>query len=449
MSNFSSYVTLLPSRNEAEAQLSALLTQRVRSALASERMTRQQRGLSEPSIDDELSIAREIIADERSRGPEDGAVAYELDVVEFDRIADAVVAGVLGLGRLQRLLEDPEISDIHVRGTNPVWVKWRNGTRSCVEPIVDSDEELIELIRRAATRLVRNEQRFDAANPELNLQLPDGSRLFATMAVSQHPSLIVRRHRFDISSLKELHDRGMFGDEIRLFLSAAVRAKRNIVIAGGTGSGKTTLLRALLNEVPPNERIVTIEDAYELGIERFADRHPDHDALQSRSANIEGRGAISMSDLTKMALRMDPDRVIVGEVRGAEAFPMLMAMSQGNNGSMCTMHADSARSVFPKLAAYVSMASTGLPVDTVNLIVASAVHLVIYVDNSNGTRRIRSIREVVDTDGLQIISNEIFASVDDGECGTAYPLRDRTAALLDQHGYSAGPRGAFAGWSES
>jgi Flp pilus assembly CpaF family ATPase len=412
-------------------------------------MTRQQRGLSEPSIDDELSIAREIIADERSRGPEDGAVAYELDVVEFDRIADAVVAGVLGLGRLQRLLEDPEISDIHVRGTNPVWVKWRNGTRSCVEPIVDSDEELIELIRRAATRLVRNEQRFDAANPELNLQLPDGSRLFATMAVSQHPSLIVRRHRFDISSLKELHDRGMFGDEIRLFLSAAVRAKRNIVIAGGTGSGKTTLLRALLNEVPPNERIVTIEDAYELGIERFADRHPDHDALQSRSANIEGRGAISMSDLTKMALRMDPDRVIVGEVRGAEAFPMLMAMSQGNNGSMCTMHADSARSVFPKLAAYVSMASTGLPVDTVNLIVASAVHLVIYIDNSNGTRRIRSIREVVDTDGLQIISNEIFASVDDGECGTAYPLRDRTAALLDQHGYSAGPRGAFAGWSES
>lgn len=449
MSNFSSYVTLLPSRNEAEAQLSTLLTKRVRSALASERMTRQQRGLSEPSIDDELLIAREIIADERSRGPEDGAVAYELDVVEFDRIADAVVAGVLGLGRLQRLLEDPEISDIHVRGTNPVWVKWRNGTRSCVEPIVDSDEELIELIRRAATRLVRNEQRFDAANPELNLQLPDGSRLFATMAVSQHPSLIVRRHRFDISSLKELHDRGMFGDEIRLFLSAAVRARRNIVIAGGTGSGKTTLLRALLNEVPPNERIVTIEDAYELGIERFADRHPDHDALQSRSANIEGRGAISMSDLTKMALRMDPDRVIVGEVRGAEAFPMLMAMSQGNNGSMCTMHADSARSVFPKLAAYVSMASTGLPVDTVNLIVASAVHLVIYIENSNGVRRIRSIREVVDTDGLQIISNEIFASVDDGECGTAYPLRDRTAVLLDQHGYSAGPRGAFAGWSES
>ncbi|NBP54602.1 MAG: CpaF family protein [Actinobacteria bacterium] len=265
--------------------------------------------------------------------------------------------------------------------------------------------------------------------------MPDGSRLFATMAVSQHPSLIVRRHRFDISSLEELHDRGMFDDEIRSFLSAAVLARRNIVIAGGTGSGKTTLLRALLNEVPPMERIVTIEDAYELGIERFGERHPDHDALQSRVANIEGRGAVTMADLAKMALRMDPDRVIVGEVRGAEAFPMLMAMSQGNNGSMCTMHADSTRSVFPKLAAYVSMASTGLPVDTVNLIVSSAVHFVVYVENSMGVRRVRSIREVVDTDGLQIISNEVFSATDDGPCRRAYPLRDKTAVLLEAHGY--------------
>jgi pilus assembly protein CpaF len=435
MSMSNNYVTLLPSRTQAEAHLSDLLTKRIRTELANERIVRQQRGIGEPSMDDEVAIARAIIAEERHRGPDDGAVAYELDVEDFDRIADAVIAGVLGLGRLQRLLEDPDISDIHVRGSYPVWVKWRNGTRTCVEPIVDSDEELVELIRRAATRLVRNEQRFDAANPELNLQLPDGSRLFATMAVSQHPSLIVRRHRFDISSLDELHDRGMFDDEIRAFLSAAVLARRNIVIAGGTGSGKTTLLRALLNEVPPIERIVTIEDAYELGIERFGERHPDHDALQSRVANIEGRGAVTMADLTKMALRMDPDRVIVGEVRGAEAFPMLMAMSQGNNGSMCTMHADSTRSVFPKLAAYVSMASTGLPVDTVNLIVSSAIHFVVYVENSTGVRRVRSIREVVDTDGHQIISNEVFSATDDGPCRRAYPLRDKTAALLEAHGY--------------
>lgn len=436
MSTATNYVTLLPSRTQAETQLADLLTQTIRAELANERLERRQRGLAEPSPTEEMELARVVVAEERLRGPDEGAVAFELGEEDFDRIADAVVAGILGLGRLQRLLEDPEISDIHVRGNSPVWVKWRNGTRTCVEPIVDSDDELIELIRRAATRLVRLEQRFDAANPELNLQLPDGSRLFATMSISQHPSLIIRRHRFDLSSMVELEERGMFNREIHNFLAAAVRAKRNIVIAGGTGSGKTTLLRALLNEVPANERIVTIEDAYELGIERFADRHPDHDALQSRAANIEGRGAITMADLTKMALRMDPDRVIVGEVRGAEAFPMLMAMSQGNNGSMCTMHADSTRSVFPKLVAYVSMASTGLPVDTVNLLVASAVHFVVYIDNSAGMRRIRSIREVVDTDGLQMISNEIFASAPGGSCERAYPLQDKTARLLEDCGYT-------------
>lgn len=435
MSLATNYVTLLPSRTQAEGQLAELLTRTIRAELATERLERRQRGLPEPSPADEMALARTIIAEERRRGPDEGAVAYELDEDVFDRVAESVVAGILGLGRLQRLLEDPEISDIHVRGCSPVWLKWRNGTRTCVEPIVDSDEELIELIRRAATRLVRYEQRFDAANPELNLQLPDGSRLFAAMAVSQHPSLIIRRHRFDLSSLRELEERGMFSHQIGEFLSAAVRARRNIVIAGGTGSGKTTLLRALLNEVPASERIVTIEDAYELGIERFADRHPDHDALQSRSANIEGRGAITMADLTKMALRMDPDRVIVGEVRGAEAFPMLMAMSQGNNGSMCTMHADSTRSVFPKLVAYVSMASTGLPVDTVNLLISSAVHFVVYIDNSTGLRRIRSIREVVDTDGLQIVSNEVFASVTDGPCSSAYPLQHKTSQLLEEFGY--------------
>jgi len=431
-----SHVTLLPTRADAHAALVAELTQRVRRELAADRMERRERGQLEPALQDEIALAREVIEEERRRAPDQGAVAFELTFDEFDRVAESVIASVLGLGRLQPLLEDPDISDIHVRGAAPVWVKRRDGSRVAVEPVVDSDEELIELIRRAATRLVRNEQRFDAANPELNLQLPDGSRLFAAMAVSQHPSLVIRRHRFEISSLEELLHRGLFNGEVGRFLAAAVRARRNIIIAGGTGSGKTTLLRALLNEVPPTERIVTIEDAYELGIERFAEMHPDHDALQSRPANIEGHGEITMADLTRMALRMDPDRVIVGEVRGAEAFPMLMAMSQGNNGSMCTMHADSTRSVFPKLAAYVSMASTGLPVDTVNLLIASAVHFVVYVSNEDGSRRIRSIREIVDSDGAQIVSNEIFCPSEAGGCRSAYPMREQTRRLLESHGYS-------------
>jgi Flp pilus assembly CpaF family ATPase len=252
--------------------------------------------------------------------------------------------------------------------------------------------------------------------------------------VSARPAVVIRRHRFELSDLGQLRRRGMIDRALHEFLAAAVRARRNVIVAGGTGSGKTTLLRALLNEVPARERIVTIEDAYELGLDRFSDTHPDHDMLQARPANTEGRGLVSMADLTRMALRMDPDRVVVGEVRGAEAFPMLLAMSQGNNGSMCTMHADSTRSVFPKLAAYVSMADTGLPVETVNLLVANAVHFVVHIDVVDGVRRVASVREVVDADGSRIVSNEVFRPGVDGRAVPGYPMRDVTLAALEAAG---------------
>jgi Flp pilus assembly CpaF family ATPase len=255
------------------------------------------------------------------------------------------------------------------------------------------------------------------------------------MDVSSAPSLVIRKHQFHLASLDELRRGGLLTPELTSFFRAAVLARRNIIVAGGTGSGKTTLLRSLMNEIPRHERIVTIEDAYELGIDRFRDLHPDFDSLQSRPPNIEGQGEIPLSDLTRMALRMDPDRVIVGEVRGAEAFPMLLAMSQGNNGSMCTLHADSTRSVFPKLAAYVSMASTGLPVDVVNLVIAHAVHIVVHIEIVDGHRRISSIREVVDADGPRIVSNEIFEAADDGTTRPSYPMTADLRDLLAEHGY--------------
>ncbi|MEY3341288.1 MAG: hypothetical protein RLZZ269_1199, partial [Actinomycetota bacterium] len=148
---------------------------------------------------------------------------------------------------------------------------------------------------------------------------------------------------------------------------------------------------------------------------------------------------ITLADLTRMALRMDPDRVIVGEVRGAEAFPMLLAMSQGNNGSMCTLHADSTRAVFAKLAAYVSMANTGLPVDVVNLVIANAVHIVVHIEIVGGRRRITSVREVVDADGPRIVSNEIFRAVDAGPSSTAFPMTGDLREILEQHGFSSTP----------
>ena len=410
------------------------LTRQIATALADERVRRHHADEPLATLEEERSIARRV-AGEHLAGPATTAPWGRPPLPDPDQRAliEEAIAGVLGLGRLEPLLEDDEITDIHVRGNCPVWVKKRDGSRSSVGPLVDTDEELVEFIRRIATRMCARETRFDPNNPEVNLQLPDGSRLFAAMDISQRPTLIVRRHRFENAALRDLCVGGMMTPEAADFLSACVRARRNIVIAGGTGSGKTTLLRALMNEVGPAERIVTIEDSYELGLERMESAHPDHDCLQARPANSEGEGEVTLAQLTRMALRMDPDRVIVGEVRGAEAFPMLMAMSQGNNGSMCTMHADTARSVFPKLAAYMSMASTGVPVETLNLLIASSVHFVVHVRNEIGRRSVESILEVVDSDGNSIVANEVFART--ATVPQFAALRGSTAAMMADHGF--------------
>ena len=414
----------------------------IATALADDRVRRHNEDQLPPSIDEERQMARLTAAGVLARSRPLDAWGFDAIPEPNDRrIIDEAIAQVLGLGRLEPLLEDEEISDIHIRGNNPVWIKTRDGQRREYPPIVQSDSELVELIRRIASRMGHREQRFDPAHPELNLQLPDGSRLFAAMEISTHPTLVIRRHRFEFSAISQLTEQRMMEPQVGSFLAAAVRSKKNIIVAGGTGSGKTTLLRALINEVGSHERIVTIEDAYELGIDNFQDAHPDHDALQARAANIEGHGEITMADLTRMALRMDPDRVVVGEVRGGEAFPMLLAMSQGNNGSMCTLHADSARSVFPKLLAYVSMASTGVPTETVNLLIASAIHFVVHVEVRDNVRRITSIHEVVDADGNSIVSNEIYSISSNTPQFVA--LRGATAAQLEEHGF---PRARELSW---
>ncbi len=435
----------------ADPRLVATISRTVSEALADERVQRNVDSRLPLSGDDEREFARSRVARHldayASQQLANGGAPLLAN--EESEIVNAVLAKVLGLGRIQPLLDDPRINDIHIRGTAPVWLKLSDGRRVQSHPVADSDDELVELVRMAATRLGRSERRFDAANPELNLQLADGSRLFATMEVSSRPSVIIRKHRFELSSLRELEDRGLIDEGLSEFLAAAVRTRRNLIVAGGTGSGKTTLLRALLNQVPPSERIVTIEDAYELGIDRFENLHPDYDMLQARPANIEGRGQVSIVDLARMALRMDPDRVVVGEVRGGEAFPMLMAMSQGNNGSMCTMHADSTRTIFPKLAAYVSMAESGLPVETINLLIASAVHFVVQIDVVDGVRRVSSVREVIDADGTQIISNEIYRPGPAGRAVPGYPLTDASSTLLSSGGFDLNYLSKADGWWRS
>jgi Flp pilus assembly CpaF family ATPase len=412
--------------------LIAELALRVTTALTQERM--KSLGTTLTKVNDH-DVAVSILSAELLRLRADAAIGGSGSLLSDAELMDFALEQVFGLGRLQPYLNDETISDIHVRGCAPVWVKRRDGTREMLDPIVDSDQELVELIRHIATRHTPYERRFDSANPELNLQLNDGSRLFATMEVAQRPSLVIRRHGFDISTLDQLLQLNFMSTSVAAFLSAAVLARRNIVVAGGTGSGKTTLLRALLNEIPANERLVTIEDAYELGIDRFEDLHPDYDALQSRPPNTEGVGEIDLVRLTRMALRMDPDRVIVGEVRGAEAFPMLLAMSQGNNGSMCTIHADSARSVVPKLAAYIALADTGLPAATINMLISSSLHLVVHVENTEWGRRLSSIHEIVDVADSYVVTNSLFKLDEAGNLVVDYPMRHETLELLIRFGF--------------
>jgi pilus assembly protein CpaF len=415
-----------------DRELITELAMRVTTALTQERM--KSLGSTLTRVNDH-EVAVSILSAEILRLRANAAIGGSGTSLSDTELTELALEQVFGLGRLQPYLNDETISDIHVRGCAPVWVKRRDGSREMLDPIVDSDQELVELIRHIATRHTPYERRFDSANPELNLQLNDGSRLFATMEVAQRPSLVIRRHGFDISTLDQLLELNFMSSSVAAFLSAAVLARRNIVVAGGTGSGKTTLLRALLNEIPANERLVTIEDAYELGIDRFEDLHPDYDALQSRPPNTEGVGEIDLVRLTRMALRMDPDRVIVGEVRGAEAFPMLLAMSQGNNGSMCTIHADSARSVIPKLAAYIALADTGLPAATINMLISSSLHLVVHVENTEWGRRLTSVHEIVDVADSYVVTNSLFKLDDVGNLIVDYPMRHETLELLIRFGF--------------
>jgi Flp pilus assembly CpaF family ATPase len=266
--------------------------------------------------------------------------------------------------------------------------------------------------------------------------------LFAAMAVTARPCVAIRRDRLAAANLSDLVCNATMTGEVAAFLAAAVRARKNILISGGTAVGKTTLLRALASAIPPYERLITIEDSLELCLDRDHDAHPDVVALQAREPNVEGQGEVSLAELVRWALRMSPDRVIVGEVRGREVVPMLNAMSQGNDGSMTTLHASSSRGAFMKLAAYAAQAKEHLRLEDTNLLIAGAVHFVIQLDYAPGGQRvISSIREVVDADGRQVVSNEVYTPGPDRRAIPAAPLRATTADELAAAGYGLGVAG--------
>lgn len=362
-------------------------------------------------------------------------------------IAAASLAQVTGVGPLQPLLDDPEIENININGVD-AWVRLADGTRRLHAGLFHDVDDVVVLVRRLAAESASGERRFDPGAPILDLQLPGGERLNAVMEVSRQPSVSIRRHRHTHSSLRRLEKLGTLDPALVSLFRAAVGARRNMVVTGGTGAGKTTLLRALASEIPRTERLVTIEDVFELGLDQDREAHPDCVALQARPANIEGVGEITIADLVRTALRMSPDRVIVGETRGSETVPLLNAMSQGNDGSLTTLHAAGSAGAFTKLGAYAAQSAERLPLEATASLVASAVHLVAHVSAlPTGERRVTSVREVVGAEGQNVVSNEIYRySPRQGRLDAAPPSPD-TLDLLADHGFDPLTLHAgMAGW---
>lgn len=435
--------------DDLDAALVAELHHRVGEALTAAHVAHEEAGRGRMSPADERALARKLVADELRRL---AASAYSdgrdpLDERAEEKVAAAVLDRIHGLARLQPLLDDPEIRDIHISGASRVWLNLRDGTKVRGPVVADSDDDLVELIATAARRIGRSERRWDHAHPELNLQLPNGDRLHALMAVSGRPTVSIRRHDFDIHRVDQLVELRVCDDLLANFLSAAVRARANIIVAGGTGTGKTTMLRCLINEIPPEERLITVEDSLEIGLERFEDFHPDYETLEARDANTEGVGSFTLAELVRSGLRMDPQRVIVGEVRGAEVLPMLLAMSQGNDGSMCSVHSDSSKGVFGRLAMYAAMTPERLVPDVTNLLVANAVDLIVHLGWVSGERRITSVREVTGTvEGGQVVSNELWRPDGAGAGVPAAPPTPELAGQLEAQGFDATAHAAAQGW---
>ena len=403
------------------------------------------------SVADEQALGRQLIAEALERRARQAVAAGRpvMAASAEDDLARTAFDALFRLSRLQRLLDDPSIENINANGCDQVWVRYADGRRERVEPIAASDGELEEMLRTAAARTGIGERRFDRASPRLSLQLPDGSRLFALMAVAARPCLSIRRHRYLRITPDDLVAMGTMDVALREFVRAAMLARKSCIICGGTGAGKTTLLRAMAADIPPTERLVTIEDSLELGLDRFGDLHPDVVALEAREANLEGEGGISLAELVRWALRMSPDRVIVGEARGEEVLALLNAMSQGTDGSMATLHASSSRGAFSKLATYAVQAPERLPLEATNLLVANAVHFVVHLTQDGDRRYVASVREVIDAEGPMVTSNEIFRPGPDGRAVPGAPMRNDTLDQLAEVGFDPGLLDRPQGWWET
>ena len=344
---------------------------------------------------------------------------------------------LFGLGGLQRYLDTPEVENINVHAPDQVFLRLTGNRREVGKwPVASSDEELIELIRMIAARSGQDERRFDRGSPFVDVQLPDGSRMNAVAWVSERPNLSIRIHRYPKATMATMLELGVVDEDLAAFLSAAVRARLNIIIAGGPGTGKTTMLRAMASEIPPFEDLIIIEDNRELDLGADKQAHPAVRSWQSRPGNIEGEGEITLAMLARNALRQAPDRVIVGEVRGEEVIEMFKAMSQGSDGSMATLHASDSEEVALRLSTYAAEGPRGMQLAVANRYIAGAVDLIVQLDylEDRHTRVVSSIREVTGADGDQLVTNEVYAPDETGRGRATGALRNKLAKRLEAAG---------------
>jgi pilus assembly protein CpaF len=371
---------------------------------------------------------------------------------QLDRDAEigvlrAVENTIWGLGRLQQLLDLADVEDIHIAGTARPLLRMVDGSLRCgPEPIADSDADLIAQLQYMAAHHGGSERAFSPAQPCLNMQLPDGSRLGAMRDVVPHPTVTIRRHRLLDVTLDDLVRLGLFGEQAARFLTALVRARRNVLVTGMPACGKTTLLRALCKEIPPGERVATLETEYELGLHRLPGASPLLVALETRPGSTEvdpGTGArageITLSDLLHQVLRMSVTRVIVGEVRGAEALPMLEAMNAGMPGSMCTLHAGSAADALERLVtAALKAAGSGWSDTFVTRLAAQGIDYVVHLRHLDYTGPDHPGLEQQHGRGRRRVVSEIAEVTDINEAGTV--ALNRIFAAAPGH---ADPRAVF------
>jgi pilus assembly protein CpaF len=320
-------------------------------------------------------------------------------------IFDQLVADILGLGPLEALLADDAVTEILVNGPSKVYVE-RGGKLELTHVKFRDNEDVMRVVERIVTPLGR---RVDESSPMVDARLPDGSRVNVIIPPLSliGPAISIRKFPKHALTPDELIKKGAMTPGIADFLRACVKAALNIVVSGGTGTGKTTILNALSSFIPEDERIITIEDAAELRLQQ-----PHVVRLESRPPNVEGKGAVTIRQLVINALRMRPDRIVVGEVRGGEALDMLQAMNTGHEGSMTTVHSNSARDTLRRVETMVLMAGMDLPLRAIREQIASAFDLIVHLGRlSDGSRKIVQIAEVQGMEGDTIVMQDIFQFV--------------------------------------